>query len=173
LEVTSCGFASNVEFVRGNIFESGCDVLVNPVNCMGVMGAGLALQVKQAFPDVFKAYRKACLAGKLKPGLMHVTQTGRESPRYVINFPTKRHWREASRIEDIESGLEELVETLLKLRGAKTVAVPALGCGLGGLAWPDVKRLIEAAFDVVPGIKVRCYEPETRYVSIAEQKGHA
>lgn len=122
-----------------SIFDSHAEYLVNPVNCVGVMGKGLALEFKKRFPDVFQTYAEACRAGKIVPGRVQVV--GR-----VVNFPTKRHWRDKSRMLDVAEGLIDLV-CELRARGAESVAIPALGCGEGGLSWMAVKRMIVIAFE--------------------------
>jgi O-acetyl-ADP-ribose deacetylase (regulator of RNase III) len=135
-----------LESCSGNLLEADVKALVNTVNCVGEMGKGLALQFKQAFPENFEEYRRACQSGEVKPGQMFIVPTGRlTNPRYIINFPTKRHWKNPSRIEAIETGLLALIETV-KQFGMRSIAVPPLGCGNGGLAWSRVAPLIEAAF---------------------------
>jgi O-acetyl-ADP-ribose deacetylase (regulator of RNase III) len=134
-----------IEFKTGDIIQADAEALVNTVNCVGIMGRGIALQFKQAFPDNFKAYATACARKEVQPGRMFVFETGfLANPKYIINFPTKRHWRGKSRIEDIEAGLKALVEEIRR-RGIRSIAVPPLGSGLGGLDWTEVRPLIEAA----------------------------
>jgi O-acetyl-ADP-ribose deacetylase (regulator of RNase III) len=148
-----------IEPAQGNILEADAEALVNTVNCVGVMGKGIALQFKQAFPANFTAYEKACRAGEVQPGRMFVTSTDRlVNPRYIINFPTKRHWRGASRIEDIEQGLAALVHEI-RSRGIRSVAIPPLGCGNGGLEWGRVRPLIEQALANITTVHVLLYEP--------------
>src|SRR6266850_4231018 len=131
-----------IELKRGDILEAKADALVNTVNCVGVMGRGIALQFRKAFPENFKVYEAACERKEVEPGTMLVFETGRlTGPRYIINFPTKRHWKGKSRMEDIDAGLPALVEEIKK-RGIRSVAVPPLGCGLGGLNWNDVRPRI-------------------------------
>lgn len=148
-----------IQFVTGNILDAEVDALVNTVNCVGVMGRGIALQFKRAFPDNFKAYAAACKRGAVQPGRMFVFDTGELTlPRFIINFPTKRHWRGRSRIEDIQSGLEALVQEI-QLRGIRSIAVPPLGSGLGGLDWRQVRPLVERALGPLPSLEVRVFEP--------------
>ena len=124
-----------IEFRTGDILKADAEALVNTVNCVGVMGRGIALQFKNAFPDNFKAYEAACEREEVQPGKMFVFETGTlTNPKFIINFPTKRHWRGKSRIEDIESGLKALVEEI-RQRGIRSIAIPPLGSGLGGLDW--------------------------------------
>jgi O-acetyl-ADP-ribose deacetylase (regulator of RNase III) len=134
-----------IEFKTGDILQADAEALVNTVNCVGIMGRGIALQFKQAFPDNFKAYEAACARTEVQPGRMFVTETGfLANPKFIINFPTKRHWRGRSRIEDIEAGLKALADEIRR-RGIRSIAVPPLGSGLGGLDWAEVRPLIEAA----------------------------
>jgi O-acetyl-ADP-ribose deacetylase (regulator of RNase III) len=108
-----------IRFIQGDILEADVDALVNTVNCVGVMGRGIALQFKRAFPANFKSYAAACKRGEVQPGRMFVTETGLlTGPRYIINFPTKRHWRSKSRMEDIEAGLDALYESSEERRGS-------------------------------------------------------
>lgn len=148
-----------VEITRGNIVEARTEALVNTVNCVGYMGRGIALQFKRAFPRNFAAYSAACRRGEVEPGRMMIHATGLlDTPRYILNFPTKRHWRGKSRLADINSGLIALVDDVERL-GIRSIAVPALGCGLGGLDWEEVRPRIEAAFAKLPQVDVRLYEP--------------
>lgn len=144
--------------VSGSIFESEAVALVNPVNTVGVSGKGLALQFKQKFPRAFDQYSSACFIGAVRPGLVLAVRYPK-SNKYIIHFPTKRHWRSPSRIEDIESGLVGLID-VLREEGIQSVAIPALGCGLGGLNWKAVKQLIENAFHRYPTIEVYLYGPQ-------------
>jgi O-acetyl-ADP-ribose deacetylase (regulator of RNase III) len=148
-----------IEYKTGNILTEDAEALVNTVNCAGVMGRGIALQFKQSFPDNFKAYESACRRDEVQPGRMCVFETRRiTNPRWIINFPTKRHWRGKSRIEDIDSGLVALVEEIT-LWGIRSVAIPPLGSGLGGLEWAKVRPLIEFAVAAVPEVRVVVFEP--------------
>lgn len=148
-----------LQFVRGgNLLESDVEAVVNTVNTKGVMGKGIALQFKRAFPANFKAYRAACTADRVRLGEMFVTDTGRlANPRLIINFPTKGHWKSRSRLADIETGLDDLRRVLLE-RDVRSVAIPPLGCGLGGLNWPDVRPLIERALSDLP-VEIMVFEP--------------
>lgn len=149
-----------VEPAQGNLLTANVEALVNTVNCVGYMGKGIALQFKQAFPANFKAYEKACRAHEVRPGRMFIFDTGSMvHPRYIINFPTKRHWRGKSQIEDIESGLKALIEDVKRLR-IRSIAVPPLGSGLGGLNWNVVRPLIERAFAELPDVRVLLYSPQ-------------
>ncbi len=148
-----------IEYRSGDILKSGAEALVNTVNCVGVMGRGIALQFKNAFPDNFAAYASACKRGEVQPGRMFVFDTGRLiPPRYIINFPTKRHWRGKSRIEDIEMGLHHLVK-VISAKGIRSIAIPPLGSGLGGLDWREVRQKIEAALSSLVDVRMILYEP--------------
>ncbi|MEI7461694.1 MAG: macro domain-containing protein [Pirellula sp.] len=148
-----------IEITRGDILNANTDALVNTVNCVGVMGRGIAAQFKKKFEANFKLYKKSCDAGYLRPGMMLVYDSNKFlNPRYVINFPTKDHWRANSKLEDIESGLVALVEEV-RSRNIRSIAIPPLGCGLGGLDWNVVRPMIEQAFAVLPDVQVLLYEP--------------
>lgn len=148
-----------ITLMTGDILNSGAEALVNTVNCAGVMGRGIALQFKKQFPKNFDAYHEACKQGIVQPGTMFVTETGvLTGPKYIINFPTKRHWKGKSRMEDIEAGLPALIRET-KALGIGSIAVPPLGCGLGGLKWTDVKPRILAAFRDLPDVQVLLFEP--------------
>jgi len=148
-----------IEFRTGDILKADAEALVNTVNCVGIMGRGIALQFKNAFPDNFKAYAAACAREEVRPGRMFVFETGYVgSPKYIINFPTKRHWRGKSRMEDIEAGLSALVEEIRK-REIRSVVIPPLGSGLGGLDWNDVRPRIEAALKGLDEVRVTVFEP--------------
>ncbi len=148
-----------IEYQKGNILEADAEALVNSVNCVGVMGRGIALQFKKAWPENFKAYAAACRRKEVQPGKMFVFETGRlTNPRYIINFPTKRHWRGKSRIEDIKVGLRALAEEIRR-RGIRSIALPPLGCGLGGLEWTKVRRLIEQILSNLTDVKVIVFSP--------------
>ena len=151
-----------ITFQQGNIFTDPAEALVNPINCVGTMGKGLALQFKERFPDNFREYARACHDGGVQPGrmLVHMTYTG-EHPRYVINFPTKRHWRDDSQLEDITSGLEALAREIQNRR-IRSVAIPALGSGLGGLDWSEVKPLIQSGLEPLENVRITVYEPVQR-----------
>jgi len=148
-----------IKYKTGNILEEEAEALVNTVNCVGFMGRGIALLFKKAWPENFKAYAAACRRQEVQPGRMLVFETGRlTNPRYIINFPTKRHWRGKSRIEDIEAGLGALVAEI-RQRGIRSVALPPLGAGLGGLNWAEVRSRIERAIQELPEVRVVVFEP--------------
>lgn len=148
-----------IEFKTGDILSEDAEAIVNTVNCVGIMGRGIALQFKNAFPGNFEAYAEACRRGEVQPGQMFVYETGQLTfPRYIVNFPTKRHWRGKSRMEDINTGLEALAEKIREL-GIRSIAIPPLGAGLGGLDWKDVRPRIERALGVFGDVKVVVFEP--------------
>jgi O-acetyl-ADP-ribose deacetylase (regulator of RNase III) len=148
-----------IEFKQGNIFDANVEAIVNPVNCVGIMGKGLAQQFKQRYPGNFRVYRLACENQELTIGKMLTTETQNPgTPKYIINFPTKNHWKQNSRIEDIELGLKALVTEIQRLE-ITSIAIPALGCGNGGLQWSIVKPLMVSAFHQLPNIKVIIFEP--------------
>jgi O-acetyl-ADP-ribose deacetylase (regulator of RNase III) len=147
------------ELTHGDILQADTEALVNTVNCVGVMGRGIALQFRKAFPDNFKAYEAACERDEVRPGKMLVFETGLlTGPRYIINFPTKRHWKGNSRMEDIDAGLSDLIDEV-RTRGIRSIAVPPLGCGLGGLNWNEVKPKLIQAFEALPEVCVLLFEP--------------
>lgn len=134
-----------IKYLSGDIMESEAQALVNPVNCVGVMGKGLALQFKHRYPANYIFYEQACREGRVRPGHMLVFElepvTHGQGPQFLINFPTKRHWLDESLLGDIHQGLDALAFELIRRR-IRRVALPALGCGLGGLVWDDVKEVI-------------------------------
>ena len=149
-----------IEFKAGDIFAEDVEALVNTVNCVGVMGRGVALQFKRAFPENFKAYAERCRHNEMRPGRVFVFETGNlGSPRYIINFPTKRHWRGKSRPDDIGSGLKSLVGAI-EDRGIRSVALPPLGSGLGGLDWTgEVRPMLVAALSGLQDVRFVVLEP--------------
>ena len=148
-----------IRFTSGDILSAEADALVNTVNCVGVMGRGVALQFKKAFPDNYKKYKRACDLKEVQPGKMFVFETGTlTQPHYIINFPTKRHWRGKSRIEDIEAGLKSLTLEIQRLK-LRSIAIPPLGSGLGGLDWSQVRSRIESHLSDLPDVQVLVFEP--------------
>ncbi|NJK45005.1 MAG: macro domain-containing protein [Pleurocapsa sp. SU_196_0] len=148
-----------IEFVRGDLLQAPTEALVNTVNTVGVMGKGIALQFKRQFPKNFKAYEQACKHRNVRVGKMFVVDNGLLSqPRWIINFPTKEHWRSPTRVEFITSGLEDLKHVIQTL-GIRSIAIPALGCSNGGLEWSVVKPLIEQALGSLEGVFIQVFEP--------------
>ena len=148
-----------IEYKNGDLLTCNTDAIVNTVNCVGVMGRGIALQFKKQFPENYKYYESACKRGEVLPGKMLVYETFTlTNPRLIINFPTKRHWRGASRIEDIEKGLADLI-TVIQKHNIKSIALPPLGSGLGGLDWGEVKQRIESSLSQLNDVEVIVFEP--------------
>jgi O-acetyl-ADP-ribose deacetylase (regulator of RNase III) len=149
-----------IELKHNDILAADVEALVNTVNCVGVMGRGIALQFRKAFPENFKAYKAVCDRGELRPGKLFIHEQAQlTNPRYIINFPTKKHWKDKSRLTYIDAGLKALVQEVRRL-GIRSIAIPPLGCGLGGLQWSDVRPRIERAFSALPEVHVLLYEPE-------------
>lgn len=149
-----------IKYTSGNILFADAEAIVNTVNCVGIMGRGIALQFKNVYPENFKAYQQACQREEVRPGNMFVFPTGElGNPRFIVNFPTKRHWKGKSRIEDIDSGLVDLVR-FIKENNIRSIAIPPLGSGLGGLDWKEVKPRIQSAMDELVDVDVYVYEPE-------------
>jgi O-acetyl-ADP-ribose deacetylase (regulator of RNase III) len=149
-----------IHLMHGDLLrQDDVDAIVNAVNCVGVMGKGIALQFKIRWPDNFKAYQAACKAGEVRLGNMFIFDSGALlQPRYIINFPTKQHWRDKSDLQSIERGLEDLIAQI-RLLDIHSLAVPPLGCGNGGLEWKNVKPMIELAFSALPNVDLRLFEP--------------
>jgi O-acetyl-ADP-ribose deacetylase (regulator of RNase III) len=148
-----------IEYKKGDILREDVEALVNTVNCVGIMGRGIALQFKNAFPENFKSYVAACERREVQPGRMLVFNTGGlTNPKYIINFPTKRHWRGKSRSEDIDAGLVALVNEI-RSRDIQSIAIPPLGSGLGGLDWANVRPRIERTLRELPNVRVVVFEP--------------
>jgi O-acetyl-ADP-ribose deacetylase (regulator of RNase III) len=147
--------------VRGDLLrQEDVDAIVNTVNCVGVMGKGIALQFRNKWPENYRAYEAACKAGDVRLGRMFVFDSGGlVKPSYIINFPTKQHWRGKSSLEFIREGLKDLVTQVKRLR-IRSIAIPPLGCGNGGLEWHDVRPLVEDAFAGMTDVDVRLFEPQ-------------
>jgi O-acetyl-ADP-ribose deacetylase (regulator of RNase III) len=149
-----------VQLKSGDLLKETTDAIVNTVNCVGVMGKGIALQFKHRWPSNFKEYEAASKRKEIKPGRMFIYDLGEwEKPRYIINFPTKVHWRGDSKLEYVEDGLRDLVKQVKRL-GIKSISLPPLGCGNGGLDWDDVRESIFATFEDHPEIDVHLFEPK-------------
>lgn len=148
-----------VQLMKGNLLNADVEALVNTVNTMGVMGKGIALQFRQAFPRNYELYRAACKRKEVVPGKMFLVSTNRfENPKFIINFPTKRHWRRKSEIKDIQDGLIDLVH-VVRRENIRSIAIPPLGCGNGGLEWGTVRPLIERALLDIPEVEILLYSP--------------
>ncbi len=149
-----------IEFRQGNLLEADAEALVNTVNCVGVMGKGIALQFKQAYPENFRRYERNCAAGEVRLGEMFVFPTGLLTyPKFIINFPTKQHWKGKSHLNDIRSGLVDLVN-VVRVNDIQSIAIPPLGCGNGGLDWNEVFPSIKAALDELPTVRALVYAPQ-------------
>jgi O-acetyl-ADP-ribose deacetylase (regulator of RNase III) len=160
-----------IEFTRGNLLESKAEALVNTVNTVGVMGKGVALMFKEAYPENFKSYETACKKKEVKVGRMFVTERqALIGPKWIINFPTKEHWRGDSKMKWIEAGLEDLKRVIAE-RKIRSIAIPPLGSGNGGLKWPDVRSKIEAALGALNDVSVIIYEPTDQYQNVSKRAG--
>ena len=151
-----------IEYTTGDLLSADAEALVNTVNCVGAMGRGIALQFKKRYPDNFRAYATAVKQGEVQLGTMFVHRTGMmTNPQFIINFPTKDHWKEKSALQSIIDGLIDLRRVLIQLQ-IRSVAIPPLGCGLGGLDWEQVRPAIESALSpVADHTRVVVYEPHT------------
>lgn len=157
-----------IKFTKGNLLEADVEAVVNTVNTVGIMGKGIALMFKERFPDNFKAYKKACENNEIRIGKMFVSEN-RDffGPKWIVNFPTKTHWRVNSRLEWIEEGLEDLVRVILDKK-ISSIAIPPLGCGNGGLDWSDVRPLLVMALEQVEGLDAVVYEPTAKYQNVSK-----
>lgn len=160
-----------VRYTQGNLLEAPVEALVNTVNEVGVMGKGIALMFREAFPDNTRAYEDACKAGEVHVGRMLITENHvLIGPRWIINFPTKRHWRNPSKLEWVREGLQDLVR-IIRERGIRSVAVPPLGCGNGGLEWEQVRREIEGALAALTDVDVLVFAPTSAYQNAPKREG--
>lgn len=160
-----------LHYTTGNLLEAKAEALVNTVNTVGVMGKGIALMFKERFPKNMDAYAEACRKKELHTGRMFVTETGElMGPRWIVNFPTKQHWRAPSRMEWIEAGLQDLRRFIVEHR-VKSIAIPPLGAGNGGLDWQRVRPLIEQALGDLEGVEILIYEPTAQYQNVAKRQG--
>lgn len=161
-----------IRFTTGNLLDSRADAIVNTVNTVGIMGKGIALMFKDAFPANFREYAAACKRGDVRTGRMFVTERPpmMGAPRWIINFPTKQHWRGRARPEWIETGLQDLRAVILEKK-IRSVALPPLGCGNGGLDWREVRPAIEQALGDLPEVEILVYEPTLDYQNVAKRSG--
>lgn len=161
-----------IRFTTGNLLDADTEAVINTVNTVGVMGKGIALMFKEAFPANFKAYAVACKRGDITVGRMFVTEGPQLAggPKWIINFPTKEHWKCNTKIAWIEDGLDDLIRVIRDL-GIHSIAVPPLGCGNGGLDWQMVKPLIVERLETLQNVDVVIYEPTTKYENIAKRNG--
>lgn len=160
-----------ITFARGNLLEADVEAAVNTVNTVGIMGKGIALMFKERFPENFKAYEKACKDKELRIGKMFVSEN-REffGPKWIVNFPTKTHWRVDTRLEWIEEGLRDLLQ-VIEDKNISSIAIPPLGCGNGGLDWSDVRPLLVTALEEVEGLDAVVYEPTAKYQNVTKRNG--
>lgn len=160
-----------IRYTQGNLLEADVDALVNTVNTVGVMGKGIALMFKEAFPDNFKRYEESCKASELTTGKMFVTERqDLFGPKWIINFPTKQHWRNPTKLEWVQEGLGDLHDVITE-NNIHSIAIPPLGCGNGGLDWQLVKQLIETVLADLDAVDIVVFEPTTRYQNIAKKQG--
>lgn len=160
-----------IRYTQGNLLEAPTEALVNTVNEVGVMGKGIALMFKEAFPRNAEAYVEACQDGDVRVGRMFVTENRQViHPHWIINFPTKKNWRGRSRIEWIRAGLNDLVR-VIEAKRIRSIALPPLGCGNGGLDWSDVRKEIEGNLARIPGLEVVVYEPTRTYQNVSKRVG--
>lgn len=160
-----------IKFTKGNLLDAKVEALVNTVNTVGVMGKGIALMFKERFPHNMVVYEKACKAKQVNTGIMFITETGElTGPRWIVNFPTKQHWRGDSRMVWIESGLDDLCCFIIEHK-VRSIAIPPLGAGNGGLDWNEVKPKIQAALEALEDVEVLVYEPTQQYQNVAKKTG--
>ncbi len=161
-----------ITFTEGNLLKANTEALVNTVNTVGVMGKGIALMFKEAFPENFRAYAAACKKNEIKVGRVFVTerQDWVDGPKWIINFPTKQHWRNPSKIEWIKEGLQDLLRVIREHK-IKSIALPPLGSGNGGLDWKNVRPLIQSSLGSLEDVEVIVYEPTERYQNVAKPSG--
>lgn len=160
-----------IRFTQGNLLDADVEAVVNTVNTVGVMGKGIALMFKERFPENYKAYERACKRKDVELGKMYITESPElNGPRWIINFPTKAHWRFPSRMEWIEGGLIDLRRVIVEKR-IRSIAIPPLGAGNGGLDWPEVRSLIEAGLRDLEGTEIVVYEPTAKYQNVMKGKG--
>lgn len=158
-----------ISFTKGNLLEANVEALVNTVNTVGVMGKGIALMFRESFPDNFDAYARACRKRELRIGKMFLTErTDLFGPRWIINFPTKTHWRVTTRKQWVEEGMQDLVR-VIREKEIRSIAIPALGCGSGGLHWRDVRPVIVRALEQVDGIEAIVYGPTSKYQNVVRR----
>lgn len=165
------GISEPMEFTKGNLLDAEVEAVVNTVNTVGVMGKGIALMFKERFPENFQAYTRACNAGEVEVGKLFVTR-GVElgGPEWIVNFPTKKHWRHPTKVEWVEEGLKQLRRFIVEKR-IGSIAIPPLGCGNGGLDWSEVRSLIERHLSDLADTRVVVYEPTRQYQNVAKKKG--
>ena len=159
-----------ITFTQGNLLEARTEALVNTVNTVGVMGKGIALMFKERFDENFRRYAAACKAKEVQTGKMFVTPVHElDGPRWIVNFPTKQHWRAPSRMEWVVDGLQDLRRFLIEQQ-VKSIAIPPLGAGNGGLEWAEVREQIERTLGDLD-IDIPVFEPTKQYQNVAKRAG--
>lgn len=162
-----------IRFTTGNLLKADVEALVNTVNTVGVMGKGIALQFKEKFQENYKLYKKAAQQNSLQVGTVFIVPTNRiDHVKWIVNFPTKRNWRQPSKIEYIEDGLNDLIEQI-KAKNIKSIAMPPLGCGNGGLDWSIVKEIIIRKLLILENVDIIVYEPSEVAYMETQIKGKA
>jgi O-acetyl-ADP-ribose deacetylase (regulator of RNase III) len=160
-----------MRLTQGNLLDADVEAVVNTVNTVGVMGKGIALMFKERFPENYAAYTRACEVGEVRVGEMFVTRSVElQGPRWIINFPTKKHWRQPTKLEWVRDGLVAL-KTVIRENQIRSIAIPPLGCGNGGLEWHDVRPLIGSALADLEDVEIVVYEPTATYQNVAKKKG--
>lgn len=159
-----------IRYTQGNLLDASAEALINTVNEVGVMGKGIALMFRERFPENARLYVEASKAGQVRVGQMLVTPAGELFPKWIIHFPTKKHWRNPSQMAWVRDGLEDLVRVVRDL-GIRSIALPPLGCGNGGLDWHAVRPLIEDAAAQIPGVEVIVFEPVGAYQNVPKSSG--
>ncbi len=160
-----------IRYTRGNLLEAQVEALVNTVNTVGIMGKGIALMFKEAFPDNYRLYSAACKREKVQVGEMFITELdGLIGPKWIVNFPTKKHWKNKTDLKWIIDGLADM-RCFLQEHNVRSIAIPPLGCGNGGLKWSQVKPEIEKALGNLPDVNIIVYEPTSKYQNVSKHKG--
>src|SRR5438309_3080812 len=161
-----------ITYTQGNLLDADVEALVNTVNTVGVMGKGIALMFKEAFPENFLAYSVACKKHEIEVGRIFATERKDlvGGPKWIVNFPTKKHWRNPSKIDWIKDGLQDLVR-FIREQKIKSIALPPLGSGNGGLDWKEVRPVIEATLGSLQDVDVLVFEPTARYQNVAKPTG--
>lgn len=160
-----------IRYTTGNLLEAKTEALVNTVNTVGIMGKGIALMFREAFDENFRAYLAACKQGEVRTGHMFVTERSAVlGPRWIVNFPTKQDWRTKTRLPWVVDGLTDLRRVIVD-NGIRSIALPPLGCGNGGLDWTEVRPKIEEALGDLDGVDIQVYEPTREYQNVAKRHG--
>ena len=160
-----------IKYTQGNLLEAEAEAVVNTVNTVGVMGKGIALMFKERYPANYKAYKSACKAGEIEVGKLFVTPSQElDGPHWIVNFPTKQDWRNPTKPEWVHEGLKALHDFIIENR-IKSIAIPPLGCGNGGLNWPTVRGWIETSLGNLSEVQVIVFEPTTKYQNVAKKQG--